>query len=51
MNFNKLVEEYDRRLDEQVKLAKLDMLNELEAQIKVSNRNSLFFFICYYKCG
>lgn len=33
--FNNLVCEYDRRLDEQVKLAKQDMLNELEAQIQV----------------
>lgn len=46
MNFNKLVEEYDRRLDEQVKLAKLDMLNELETQIKVSNCIFLFFKLC-----
>lgn len=34
--FNELVHEYDRRLDEQVKLAKADMLSELEIQIKVS---------------
>lgn len=34
--FNNLVIEYDRRLEEQVKLAKQDMLNELEVQIKVS---------------
>lgn len=34
--FNDLVHEYDRRLEEQVKLAKADMLNELESQIKVS---------------
>lgn len=33
--FNNLVSEYDRRLDEQVKLAKQDMLTELEAQIQV----------------
>lgn len=32
-----LAQEYDRRLDEQVTLAKLDMINELEIQIKVSN--------------
>lgn len=36
--FNKLVLEYDRRLEEQLKLAKTDMLNELEIQIKVSNK-------------
>lgn len=42
INFNKLVEEYERRLAEQVKLAKMDMLNELEAQIKVSNCNYFF---------
>lgn len=34
--FNELVHEYDRRLDEQVQLAKADMLSELEIQIKVS---------------
>lgn len=34
--FNNLVSEYDRRLEEQVKLAKQDMLNELEVQIQVS---------------
>lgn len=34
--FTDLVHEYDRRLEEQVKLAKADMLNELEIQIKVS---------------
>lgn len=33
--FNNLVIEYDRRLEEQVKLAKQDMLNELEIQIQV----------------
>lgn len=33
--FNNLVSEYDRRLEEQVKLAKQDMLNELESQIQV----------------
>lgn len=36
--FNSLVGEYDRRLDEQLKLAKQDMLNELEAQIQVRHR-------------
>lgn len=34
--FNNLVSEYDRRLEEQVTLAKQDMLNELEVQIQVS---------------
>lgn len=34
--FNNLVDEYDRRLEEQVKLAKDDMLHELEVQIQVS---------------
>lgn len=34
--FNNLVSEYDRRLEEQVKLAKQDMLHELEVQIQVS---------------
>lgn len=34
--FNELVSEYDRRLEEQVKHAKQDMLQELEAQIQVS---------------
>lgn len=34
--FNNLVSEYDRRLEEQVKLAKEDMLHEMEIQIQVS---------------
>lgn len=34
--FNNLVSEYDRRLEEQVKFAKQDMLRELEVQIQVS---------------
>lgn len=34
--FNNLVNEYDKRLEEQVKLAKEDMLRELEVQIQVS---------------
>lgn len=35
--FAELVHEYDRRLEEQVRLAKADMLHELEAQINVSD--------------
>lgn len=35
--FNNLVSEYDQRLDEQVKLARQDMLHELEVQIQVSH--------------
>lgn len=35
--FNNLVCEYDRRLEEQVKHAKEDMLHELEVQIQVSS--------------
>lgn len=38
--FNNLVAEYDRRLEEQVKLAKDDMLHELEFQIQVSVHNA-----------
>lgn len=34
--FSNLVSEYDRRLEEQVKFAKQDMLHELEVQIQVS---------------
>lgn len=34
--FNDLVSEYDRRLEEQVRQAKQDMLHELESQIQVS---------------
>lgn len=33
--FNNLVIEYDRRLEQQVTLAKEDMLHELEIQIQV----------------
>lgn len=34
--FAVLVSEYDQRLEEQVKLAKMDMLHDLERQIQVS---------------
>lgn len=51
--FNNLVSEYDRRLEEQVKLAKQDMLNELEVQIQVSQfrawldaENIRYYFMC-----
>lgn len=37
--FNNLVIEYDRRLVEQVKQAKQDVLNELEIQIQVRLRS------------
>lgn len=43
-----LAQEYDRRLDEQVTLAKLDMINELEIQIKVSKRIPRQF--CLIRC-
>lgn len=39
--FNNLVIEYDRRLIEQVKQAKEDVLNELEIQIQVRSRIEL----------
>lgn len=39
--FNNLVIEYDRRLLEQVKQAKQDVLNELEIQIQVRSRSQL----------
>lgn len=39
--FNNLVIEYDRRLVEQVKQAKQDVLNELEIQIQVRSRSQL----------
>lgn len=54
--FNNLVSEYDRRLEEQVKFAKQDMLRELEVQIQVSqlhvfinivNRFSIFFAVLF----
>lgn len=48
--FNDLVHEYDRRLEEQVKLAKADMLNELEIQIKVSKCRKLCLVMSQDPC-
>lgn len=52
--FKKLVNEYDQRLEQQVKLAKDDMLHELEVQIQVRpyyviNRrdNKYQRFVCF----
>lgn len=41
--FSNLVIEYDRRLVEQVKQAKQDVLNELEIQIQVRARSQHIF--------
>lgn len=42
--FKNLVSEYDQRLEEQVKLAKMDMLHDLELQIQVSKICEILFF-------
>lgn len=36
-DFNNIINEYDRRLKEQVALARQDVLDELDIQIKVSS--------------
>lgn len=42
--FAELVHEYDRRLEEQVRMARSDMLHELETHINVRNQNYLIVF-------